>query len=1821
MTETRKRIKELKDALPRARERIVAVAVLLAMSVTMMATVSYAWYTMSFAPEVKGVATQVVSNGNLEVALAGRYDKDGNLLEPGNSAAGDSFASSGQSTTAANITWGNLINLRENYGIEDLVLRPATFLEGSPGFLVSMIYDEDGRVVSSTDNFDFTTWQKTTDGHKFMIPQTPQFGVRAISSMTVEETEIGGKLEDADRYHRSAWIAYKDKIVGNEEYITAIEGLVQLYLNANVQKFLSQSGELEDINCTDYIDELCKMMNVFYDQVVVNYAKALMGLANTQLYILDPLNYQPYELEEFVGSSEDELNARGVHFVKYGGNHSSWTEFQNLYSVVLEDISQLEGEYQKYQDSKESVMWSEIEAAIDHLIDINSVLIVDKNGKANTISEVMSKGTGVIDWATSDLDSSGVPIVVQNGQLKRFELLAGGHNMKVPIDFYVKVIIRLNYTGVLQTDLYGTSYTPLYDQNRAYTEAMVDDEDLQTNAPKTAGNTYGMVLDLWVRTNAANSVLTLDGMAQVETYYALKTIILSGETESTQAFLYTYYNGETMETEEGSVAGTDTIQIFQIPEDLNQDDTISEYSYNMVLNREQVTVTIYEGYFYDVANYNRVYLRDDKGEEAVDDEGNKEALTHEHFLDDSTDIKPETYSYEVVTGFTSSNRIDDSYTEDLEPGLISATQGSGSCYIFYASPEEAASTLQLLKSLKFEFCDSNGHSLASAGLDVEHVFSENGKYIVPLVITDTDTTYTDKSGKTFDGICALKQNEAKLISVVVYLDGAEVDNTMVMEKGNIQGSMNIQFSSSAKLSAMEDTSLSEETFTLDAKMNMDAMEFDPTDLSKTTRTLTATVDGISPTLVQAVFRRQINASQGSAMDPVNLTKDASGHWVNDVVFESPGLYVLKSLMIDGVEYELPKSAWITVEVKGFNVTSVDFCPNEGEEMALTAENYVDRPISLTFQKNNQVDSVSVRFLSDAGEYVAATLSPSPTSKDTWTGTVRFRTSGHYTLTFAVVNDEYYDLTDTFHEEFTAYLGLRARVYLQSPVGLNFPYRGEQEIKVLAEIVMDDGTTLKNQKNVKLFYHKRGSDEDPNGLSPVLTWKDGYYEGTFNVDKVGVYNFDRLTVGNNVIRAAISAPAVSAYSTNPPGYQSGIVKFEGQNFQTEQILMVTDTTKNIEFMVELTEAAGANSFTAVFKDPNGVERKITVGDQHGEAETDGRVEEIDGVIQVYFLLPKLENNAVAGGTWTMEALHIMGVYDSTGNFYGTQEDGTENPYILDSVKVGSQLPFRITVMNNMAGKVTPGSVTLGKDSNGDITASFMQMQQFANASGKLTFSFTSPGIRLDQYALSGTPNGGLAVSKVTLKLYYIKGSSQSHGSYSFDDVATAAQAQLFELEKKINAQGEVTWVLKDGAEISLAGAYKYKVDVTVDVDTDVVNGTSTFTEKTFTIDGGEVQLVHVYSAKPTVKVTGVSPNSSGHSSVRIYNTSTPNSTDSLMSAMAFTDVNKFTQFSAAVYCYVLPKEGGLFYQEAAIAYRPKVTLQMTGIPTSGVTNAVMTFEHPSGNSYDAVFNFAYSSNVYSATGEVGGFEQGQRGTVDVDKYPVFYPMNKKSVNQVMITYGGATYAVTLSDAVTINNPLCPPYADFTIGNDSYTGATPPRVFATPQADGTLKITLPSAGDITTSWNENKSESTTDTFVTISGPKETVYYETWGGCDGNQHQKYTKVVTVTQANESVSTWTRTWTITGWKVGNKTYGLGDTVSVSGGQTIEAVMSYVDGRKDANEYILTRTTTYYVTGPNTAGTPPPGYTNVTSDPDNANKDNWTSSNPGIKDDRVPKS
>lgn len=121
------------------KKKLSLAVVMLTISVLMLTSASFAWFTISTNPEVTDLTTQVVVNENLEIALA----KTG-AAAPTDSLAGD---------TVNQYTWGNMVDLGAAgaasvaYGTLDKTLRPAAL----DTTLKYPSYGLDGRVSTLAD--------------------------------------------------------------------------------------------------------------------------------------------------------------------------------------------------------------------------------------------------------------------------------------------------------------------------------------------------------------------------------------------------------------------------------------------------------------------------------------------------------------------------------------------------------------------------------------------------------------------------------------------------------------------------------------------------------------------------------------------------------------------------------------------------------------------------------------------------------------------------------------------------------------------------------------------------------------------------------------------------------------------------------------------------------------------------------------------------------------------------------------------------------------------------------------------------------------------------------------------------------------------------------------------------------------------------------------------------------------------------------------------------------------------------------------------------------------------------------------------------------------------------------------------------------------------------------------------------------------------------------------------------------------------------------------------------------------------------------------
>lgn len=173
-----------------------------------------------------------------------------------------------------------------------------------------------------------------------------------------------------------------------------------------------------------------------------------------------------------------------------------------------------------------------------------------------------------------------------------------------------------------------------------------------------------------------------------------------------------------------------------------------------------------------------------------------------------------TYGYALDLAFRTNVPISDlllqteamqrSYSNPEEERL----QGGGSYMEFSSGAEEFGleQMLTLMDAIRVAFTDDQGNLLCIAKLNTSNRQVTDGVVKAPLYLYDFTI---EEDGMLTMGerqinnstITALEQNVAKAVTVLVWLDGDVVDNTMVAatEELSLSGTLNLQFASSADL--------------------------------------------------------------------------------------------------------------------------------------------------------------------------------------------------------------------------------------------------------------------------------------------------------------------------------------------------------------------------------------------------------------------------------------------------------------------------------------------------------------------------------------------------------------------------------------------------------------------------------------------------------------------------------------------------------------------------------------------------------------------------------------------------------------------------------------------------------------------------------------------------------------------------------------------------------------------------------------------------------------------------------------------------------------
>ena len=468
------------------RNKLMAAVAMLLISSIMMVTSTYAWFTLSTAPEVTGITTSVGANGNLEMALLnGQTFADPTQIT---SNVGDSSAM--QDVTQSNITWGNLVDLsHSSYGLNLVALNPARLNYTGEDkttvrdtLLLTAVYGADGRVSELKENtisgvYDITGKWVTTQTFEVEGTNTefPAHGVRAIG--------VDSNMSTAQIVLNAAKAAVNSGKNGASSAVSTAVGAHQLTF---MTLAMSLGGEAK---ATYGAEEMAALLAVAkgvqssLNIVVKTYANAILAFLST------------------ADISDAELTILRTQL-------SAATDAATL-SNALTGVSGVNGTYVERLSDLAAA-----QTAVADVIAACGTYADGTNGEA--IKEEIIKpliGTTVV---AEDKDGEDVTPSMENATSLRAVYVTGGLVSEVAEHTGTYAMVKM--TEMFDLTVYAGA------KGIANTLAVVagDVSELTIgnteNAQQTIADFYGYIIDFAFRTNAASSNLQLQTAAANRVY-------------------------------------------------------------------------------------------------------------------------------------------------------------------------------------------------------------------------------------------------------------------------------------------------------------------------------------------------------------------------------------------------------------------------------------------------------------------------------------------------------------------------------------------------------------------------------------------------------------------------------------------------------------------------------------------------------------------------------------------------------------------------------------------------------------------------------------------------------------------------------------------------------------------------------------------------------------------------------------------------------------------------------------------------------------------------------------------------------------------------------------------------------------------------------------------------------------------------------------------------------------------------------------------------------------------------------------------------------
>lgn len=786
--------KKAKGSLALRKKLFSAAAMLLVASIMLVST-SYAWLILSTAPEVTGISTQVGANGALEIALLDTQSYS-DLTRITNADIDESETV--PSVSDSNLSWGNLVGLGDaSYGLSQIVLNPSRLFispgstdgEGNQRYTINPnvllktpIYGEDGRIIGLDKS---SAVSNTYNAKKVGFPANnlEGYGVRAIgTSASMSAFQLGiNAARAAISVNRDAAKNTASMILNKQGSALADVAIAVALGDANVQFSKTDVENMKILaeglqGSLNYIE--LALRQVFVGYLSSDGAAAIIDGVSTPV-TTDNLANLKAEIEN-MGEGKLSFDALKAKYPAVTGVDGYITTLQANQVKLDNAIAQCDTHINSDATSFDRTT---ILGIMSPLVNYNDMEL--GGHKVSTLSGLP------IEQLAEIVMNSGMEIIVPTGSglISDIADFTGDYTAKVTIAKISHGSISLtNQTASMTT---RTTYNPTH---LAACDDIIRNFVVSSGAGSESFITdyYGYVLDLAFRTNAADSNLQLQ-TASTQRIYS------DSDNAATQG------GGSYMEFRSNAdLSATKMLKLMAGVRVVFIDEA------NNVLALAALDTTVGQEDYTTSVGTTTTYTVKESLEMTVGDTG-----TTVYFASTNCTNYRTTLTEAEYTVLEATTKVDTSAEETkyiLGKDAYTAATSS-------AMPDGKYAVLDVPVKQNSDYITESEFN----GLPAESVvdIAADGTIKAPLYLYEFTMPMSEENTeevtgalelgmkKTSPAITALEENAPKKVSVLVYLDGSVVDNSMVAANSSqsMTGTMNLQFSSSANLMPMNNQAL------------------------------------------------------------------------------------------------------------------------------------------------------------------------------------------------------------------------------------------------------------------------------------------------------------------------------------------------------------------------------------------------------------------------------------------------------------------------------------------------------------------------------------------------------------------------------------------------------------------------------------------------------------------------------------------------------------------------------------------------------------------------------------------------------------------------------------------------------------------------------------------------------------------------------------------------------------------------------------------------------------------------------------------------------